>query len=140
MEYGFAHKGKVYTPSGRADIPAAELAEYNAELERKELEWLKTAPERVFLYVRLVGADVSMQHGRVLGDYPWLSGRGIVHTWNGYELDTHARIGPRREFPAFGPFPSRRRAVSCRIFGTLYHGWYMESSGDYCRLKRAKRQ
>lgn len=38
------------------------------------------------------------------------------------------------------PAAAGLQAVTCRIFGVLYHGWYMESSGDYCRLKKAKKQ
>jgi hypothetical protein len=59
-----------------------------------------------------------------------------VGTWLG-GFQTPAWIGQSHHI-GFGG--STRRPITCRIFGVLYHGWYYESSGSYCRLKRAKRQ
>lgn len=97
-------------------------------VEQQELDWLKTGPEKVFLYVKLPNER-----------NPYTS-QGAITTWLGTVLDPSATFGQLREFPCFGPFPSKRRAVSCRIFGVLYHGFYYQSSGSYCRLRKAKRQ
>jgi len=135
--YAIVHEGKAYSPDGlirdTAGVPlsAQDADTYNRLVEAQELAHLKTGPEHAFLYVELVHSAVQME------PTPWLNCRGVVHTWTGFDLDTCASVGPRR-YVGFGG--AYRRAVSCRIFGTLYHGWYFESSGDYCRLKRAKRQ
>ena len=36
-----------------------------------------------------------------------------------------------------GPY-ARKRSVECQIYGVRYVGWYYETAGDYCRLRRAK--
>lgn len=117
MAYAIEFQGNAYTPEGKA--PISDTVAYNLAEEAREIEWLKTAPDHVFLYV-------------TNGEYP------DVHTWLGQSVSTEVRIGPR----AYSGFDrwTYRRAVRCRIFGVLYHGWYMESSGDYCRLRKAKRQ
>ena len=61
-----------------------------------------------------------------------------IHTFLGTPVATHIVIGRKRHM-GFG-FKSYRRAVDCRIFGTRYVGWFMESSGDYCKLRKAKVQ
>lgn len=131
MAYAFGHQDKVFTPDGTLDIKPADVAEYNRKAEAAELRWLETGPDRVFLYVEGVSAR-SLAFGSV-----W-TGHGSITTFLGTVLDDAAQFGPVRKFPCFGPFPSKRRAVRCRIFGRRYHGWYYESSGDYCRLTRTK--
>ena len=98
---------------------------YNKALEAQELDWLKTHPDKVVLYI---GTRVST----LRGDGPFWE----VKTWPGTVLDNFAAVGPRRNV-GFG-YHTYRRSVSCKIFGVQYHGWYMESSGDYCRLRKAK--
>jgi hypothetical protein len=117
--YAITHAGAVFTPDGRLNIPAESVAEYNRLQTARELEHLQAQPERIFAYVKETpgGADIT--------------------TWTG-ETIGQAHLCPRR-YIGFGHH-SYRRAVTVRIFGALYHGWYMESSGDYCRLKKAKRQ
>lgn len=155
MEYIVEFQGTKYTPEGKADVPGT-VEDRNRETERQEIEWLKTAPARVFLYV---GHDQVLRSccraaGKlnavrcpvcesVITDSP----RGyVITTWLGTVLGTHVAIGQRR-IMGFHAMPGRtnnpwfgksyRRAVSCRLFGVLYHGWYFESSGSYCRLKKA---
>lgn len=118
--YLFAHDGTTYDPAGRTAIAPTELQAHNLATEQAEIAWLQTGPDRCFLYVKSA---------------PWRIG-----TWLGTNVATHVEVGPARRFPCFGPFPSVRRSVTCRIFGTLYHGWYFESSGSYCRLKKARSQ
>lgn len=115
-------EGGVFDPDGKLDIAPSETETHNQQLERVQIEELKTGPDRLFLYVKAT-------------DYNTAS----ITTWPGTLVGV-ADMGPKRKFPCFGPFPSVRRSISVRIFGTLYHGWYYESSGDYCRLKKAKRQ
>ena len=117
--YAFNFQGHgVFTPDGRAD-GITDVDAHNKQLEAQEIERLKTAPEKVFLYVKV------LEHGRA-----------DIHTWNGTVVG-NAELGPKRQFRCFGPFPSIRRSVTVCLFGKWYHGWYFESSGDYCRLKRA---
>lgn len=128
MEYAFEHEGKGFLPSGSTPIPASDVAEHNKELEAAEIAWLKTGPDAAVLYVK---------HSKTFdGDT-----KGIpfsITTWLGTQVSESAFFGPRRHI-GFG-YHTYRRAVTCRIFGVLYHGWYMESSGNYCRLRKAKNQ
>ena len=176
--YIFAFEGHgQFDPDGRVEVKDAEA--HNKELERKEIEWLKSGPERVFLYVHMPAvtwhiktegyysghieqntftskADAEkaiverVADGRLrkVDSRGWLiqykafwrqehAGTRIT-TFLGTSVAEHVGIGQRVQV-GFG-FNSYRRSISCRIFGTLYHGWYMESSGDYCRLKKAKNQ
>lgn len=137
MNYGFNHQGRSFFPDGATPVAEtqAQTDARNRETEAHEIEWLKTHPEKVFLYIQLLARqrdNVSSISGA--------AGFARVHTWLGTTLDPNAYVGPSREFPCFGPFPSRRRSVECVIFGARYVGWYFESSGDYCRLRKAKRQ
>lgn len=105
------------------------MSAHNQQSEQTEIEWLRTAPDAIFLYMRQPPDPQNDPRA-------W-----YVTTWPGTIVsDARATVGPARQFPCFGPFPSMRRSVVCRIFGVRYVGWYFESSGDYCRLKKAKRQ
>lgn len=139
MGYGFSFQGKTFTPDG--DVPVTEtpsaMDEQNKETERQEIAWLRSAPDKVFLYVHL---DASY-HALSFAERQQRCPLATVTTWPGTVVSDNAvRLGSARVFPAFGGFGSRRRAISVRLFGVLYHGWYFESSGDYCRLTKAKRQ
>ena len=81
-------------------------------------------PERLFAYVKHNhGSDVS------------------IGLWTGKVISKTAELGLIGIFPCFGPFPSKRRAVRMLgLNGVQYVGWYYESSGDYCRLRKAKHQ
>ena len=119
MNYAFEFQDAAFTPDGRIDTP--NVADHNKQVEQDELGWLRTAPERVFLYVR------TLEYGRA-----------NIITWLGTVVG-NAELGPEREFPCFGGF-SIRRSVNVCLFGSWYYGWYYQSSGDYCRLKKAKHQ
>ena len=135
--YAITHNGKAYGPNGLitdtegTPLLAEHTADYNRQLEEQEMAHIKTGPDNLFLYARITEIGSPSYFS---------SSRGTISTWPGTALDPNANFGPKRNFPCFGPFPSVRRAVTCRIYGVLYHGWYFESSGDYCRLKRSKRQ
>jgi hypothetical protein len=123
--YAFDFQGQAFTPDGRTDVPNTDT--HNREVEAKEVAWLKTHPERAFLYVkRGHGTDAN-------GDQT----DGNVTIWTGIVVGP-CWIGPRVK-AGFG-YHTYRCAITARVFGVLYHGWYFESSGDYCWLKRAKRQ
>lgn len=124
--YGFNFQDKVFTPDGKADFPPSDTDTRNRETEAREIEWLKTAPEKVFLYAHLPYAKQNS------------GAHAEIRTWLGTSVATDVCMDQRR-YMGFG-HNTYRRAVTCRIFGVLYHGWYFESSGDYCRLKKAKRQ
>lgn len=122
MEYAFTFDNHgTFTPSGRQEI--SDVNAHNRELERAEIEHMRTHPERLFLYVdNLPGSP-----------YP-----KSITTWLGTRVDESADFG-RRVNVGFG-FHTYRRSVDCVIFGCRYVGWYFESSGQYCRLRKAKRQ
>jgi hypothetical protein len=109
------------TKNGSTPIPADQVDEHNKHVEQSEIDWLKTGPERMTLYVRQETKEQPFE----------------VITWLGTHL-AYASVG-QRAYIGFDRW-TYRRSVTARIFGTLYHGWYMESSGEYCRLKKAKRQ
>lgn len=112
-----------------AAIAPSDVDARNREIEAREIVWLRTGPDRVFLYVK-------EPPDRDNDPRAW-----YIQTWLGTVVsDARAEVGPSRSLPCFGPFPSKRRSIVCRIFGTRYVGWYFESSGDYCRLRKSKRQ
>jgi hypothetical protein len=131
VSYAFVHEGKAYGPSGSikdvegTPLEAKDADGYNKALEAQEIEWLKTGPERLFLYI----SREEPKDG--------FTGMWTVTTWLGTKL-AYAAMGSKVQV-GFG-MHTYRRAMSATIFGVLYHGWFYESSGDYCRLKRAKRQ
>lgn len=162
-DYAFGHQGKAFTPTGTPVALSQEnIDALNRETERAEIARLQTGPDRVFLYVRMPpNASHTGYYGNSLSSCCRValsmhaiacpvcrltasqmhlnhSADAQIQTWLGTPIATHVRIGPRRAM-GFG-YHSYRRPVSCRLYGVLYHGWYMESSGDYCRLTKAKRQ
>ena len=136
--YAFIHQGQAFTPNGR--LPAETDADtHNRETEARELARLKTAPERVFLYVSLPAEYHAQPAAKRFTSYIGYD-CAIIHTWPGTVVGTDVRLGRAYTVPAFGGFRSTRRSMSCRIFGVRYVGTYYESAGDYCRLRKAKRQ
>jgi hypothetical protein len=98
----------------------------NRATERAEIEHLKTGPERAFLYVRHVPDAWAKHHSPCQ-----------IITWMGTVLDARAEMGPRVPIGSMAVFVAYKRAVRCVLFGRAYYGWYYESSGEYCRLKRS---
>lgn len=153
--YAFVHDGVAFGPSGKIQdtagkpLPAVDADSYNKALEAQEIQHIKAGAEHLFLYVCKVDTTQETMERFIAGGWNrehvesrpqhYKSHRWEIHTWLGTALDANAYVGPAYKTPAFG-WPSVRRAVTCRIFGVLYHGTYYESSGDYCRLRRAKRQ
>jgi hypothetical protein len=82
-----------------------------------EREHIATGPERLFVYVKRGDPDTVIQ-------------------WTGHYLGL-AWIGPKARVGFNGSY---RHPITARIYDHLYHGWYYASSGDYARLKLAKRQ
>ena len=134
MEYAFAHEGKGFMPSGGMPIAAEDVPAHNRELEAREIAWLRTAPQSLFLYVKhplhTTKYDADLRASDLFACE--------ITTWLGTVVSESARMGMRARV-GFG-FHTYRRSIDCRIFGTRYVGWYMESSGNYCRLQKAKRQ
>lgn len=146
--YAIEHNGLAIGPSGPitdvdgVKLEASDVNAYNKALEAQELQRIKTGPERLMLYVKHPDPN-KMVFDR--------EGNWTVTTW----LGTHVGIAwvTQRYRMGFG-HRSYRRAITARIEVLMdgeagesgltkwvdYHGWYYESSGDYCRLKRAKVQ
>lgn len=124
--YAFEHEGRQYTPDGRITVPSTD--DHNKQVEAAEIERIKTHPERLFLYVKHpANVPADCYHKDV-----------AITTWLGTKVSETCVLGRRRQV-GFG-MHTYRRAVDCRIFGVRYVGWYMESSGNYCRLRKAKQQ
>ncbi len=122
--YVFTFQGKAFTPGGQTDamLSADSTTQRNKETERKEIEWLRTGPDNVFLYVRM-------------GDSP------AITTWLGTVLSTQGLlIGPSVLVGGIAGPHARKRSIDTHLFGVRYVGWYYESAGDYCRLRKSKRQ
>lgn len=188
--YAIVHDNIAYGPNGQikdvegTPLEAKDADAYNKEVERQEIDWLKTAPDKVFLYVRMPEAhyEIEYDHNGVYvghieqnhfktkqdcekeiesrinaGKLKRYDSRGFnvryfasrvqpmtgtkVHSWlGGFETPCH--VGSRQVMGFQGHYRggSYRRSVECRIFGVRYVGWFMESSGDYCRLRKAKVQ
>jgi len=137
------HEGKVFSPDGVVPtVSPDEVDRVNQAMDANELAWIKTGPRNLFLYVKppKEGASVYEREGN------WR-----VTTWLGSHVGI-ARVTERYRMGFQGHFRggSYRRAITAKVQvwkggivgGELewadYHGWYMESSGDYCRLKRSK--
>lgn len=140
--YAITHEGIAYGPDGPivdtdgVRLQAEDTAAYNKALETQELARIKSGPDRLMLYVAHPKPDKTIFERE---------GNWRVTTW----LGTHVGIAhvTQRYRMGFG-YGSYRRAITAKIEvlredGSTtwvdYHGWYFESSGDYCRLKRAKR-
>ncbi len=143
--YAFTFQDAVFTPDGKADLTPDTTSDHNAEVERAEIDAIKSGKlDRLFLYVKKVDTtEEHYQRALTQGYTPetterrhWQAHRWSIGTWLGTHLAWAIVGSPRRM--GFGW--STRRHVTVDLFGTLYHGWYYESSGDYCRLKRAKKQ
>lgn len=130
--YAFAHNSMAYGPDGPikdvegTPLEAKDSDEYNRQVEAQELEHIKTGPDRLMIYIVKPKDDCIYWSART-----WLE-TFLGNCW----------LGPRQimGFQSRYIGGSYRRAVTVRIFGTLYHGWYFESSGSYARLKKAKKQ
>jgi hypothetical protein len=135
VNYGIEHEGKVYGPDGLIET-VANVDAHNHEQEQAEIAWLKTGPEKVFLYVEM---PTPSEYERANKITP-LSG-AVITTWLGTVVsDKPSCVGSYSYFREFYGTRSKRRPVDCRIFGVRYVGWYFESSGNYCRLRKAKHQ
>lgn len=133
MSYAVEFNGRVFTPDGEiraASIGAAtpSIAELNREHDAREVEALKRHPERVFLYVKI---DQSRPVGMRLASAKLI-------TWMGTVVCERPHIGHSVAQWIGARFVGTKRSVEATIFGQRYYGWYYESSGGYCRLKRAK--
>lgn len=107
------------------DSEPIEAGKRIARLDEEMLRWLKTGPEKVVLYVKHPTADKGWR----------------VTTWLGTVVGT-AYCTVRYRIGFGGGY---RRAICTKLQmedGSWwpYHGWYYESSGDYCRLRRGKRK
>jgi len=124
MEYVFnvGNAHGTFTPSGRSDIAPQDVDQHNRELESKELEYIKTAPQNLYLYIK--------QHTA--------PGMYVVITWLGTPVSDTCEVGDRQQV-GFG-FHTYRRSVRAIIHGVRYVGIWPESSGEYVRLRKAKRQ
>lgn len=130
--YAITHKGKSYGPDGIITdmdgvvLPASSADDYNQQVQAQQLSWLSTHPAKVMLYVTI---NPDTQHYRIT-------------TCLGHVLDSNPYISPKRVvgFQSYYRGGTYRHAVTCKLFGTTYHGWYFASSGQYCRLTRAKVQ
>jgi len=129
MNYAIEHNGKAFLPDGQAN-DIADVSAHNSQLEQAEIAWLRTAPEKCFLYVKRPSADaVGAENCKTK-----------ITTFLGTTVSDKDSVSfSVRRYMGFG-FNSYRRSITAQIFGTLYHGWYYESSGDYCRLRKAKKQ
>ena len=140
MSYGITHNGKVYGPSGViVDLKPEDVDAYNKQLEASELEWLKTGPEKCTLYIQNPDMECTKHIASATerkGNMYW-----GVSTWLGTRVG-NVWIGDRSISGFQGHYRggTYRRPITVRIFGTLYHGWWYESSGDYVRLKKVKKQ
>lgn len=138
--------------------------ERNRETEREEIQLLQTGLDKVFLYVKMPQTEPFASRAWARGDHikpccvvarnmhaiccpicrltasemdAQAARDTLITTWVGTSVATHVAIGQRVNVGGIAGRHSYKRAVSCRIFGKQYHGWYYESAGDYCRLKLA---
>lgn len=151
MNYAFEFEGRAYEPGGRLDTnlwDKDKVTERNRETELKEIEWLKSAPEKVFLYVKDTDTteesyQKALAHGwtsETTKREAWATHKWEIATWLGTVVSSKAYVGRRVQIGGIAGPHAFKRSVDCIIFGVRYTGWYWESAGDYCRLRKAKRQ
>jgi len=134
--HAITHYGKAIGTDGLitdvegTPLKADDADAYNKAVEAQQIEWLKTAPDKVTLYVKHEGWQ------GVKPNKLW-SHSGYITTWPGTIL-CHAWIGSEVSGGLYGN--AKKASVDCLIFGVRYVGWYYCSSGDYCILRKAKRQ
>ena len=134
--YAIAHKGRAIGPCGvikdvnGTPLDVKDVESFNREVGEQEIAWLKTHPKHIFLYVKMPDKpDPRHEYYSQAGlDTP----RVAITTGLGVTVSQTLRVG-KRKYVGFGG--AYRRSIGCTIFGRAYYGWYMESSGDYCRLR-----
>ena len=132
-QYAFTHESNVFTPDGRVDLRPDQVDAFNRAAEERELAVLQEHPDKATLYCKLAPQRQDMARITYTNQ---MTLSGSIQTWTGTVIDARAWFGPRR-YIGFGHH-TYRRAVTCTLFDVAYHGWFMESSGDYCRLTRSK--
>lgn len=137
--YTFDLQGRAYSPDGsRAESADTGTEARNKQTEQDEIAWLKTGPDKVFLYVKMPDSYEEEPYAKRMAMCAFAMG-GIhspnITTWLGTSVATDVWVG-RSQRIGFGG--ATRRAVTCLIYGIRYNGWYFESSGSYCRLRKAK--
>ena len=109
MNYAIPHAGKVYGPDGLIKdvegtrLKAEDVEEYNKACEKSEIEWLKTGPEKVTLYVKTVDDTQASMDAFVRGGWNrenldpknFKSHHYALATWLGTEIDPRIRMGPK---------------------------------------------
>ena len=66
MEYLIEFEGKQFSPNGMLDEPV-NIEDHNKELERQELEYWATKPDRWHCYVHPSKPEVTSFTGAILG-------------------------------------------------------------------------
>jgi hypothetical protein len=149
--YGFNHEGYTFTSNGDTPIVStqADTDAHNRKTEQAEIAWLKTGPDKVLLYVKQTDTtEETYQDALSKGWTPetterknWASHRWDIQTWMGTRVsEGRAYVGRSVNVGGIAGYHARKRSVDCRIFSVRYVGWYYETAGDYCRLRKAKRQ
>jgi hypothetical protein len=113
--YVFEHEGKQYDPTGKTSVESAE--EHNAGLERAELAFWQTKPERFAAYISKK------------------DGRDIPTTWLG------TQIGCVIEASKFRNNLTGSRMTHVRVRGNngaTYHGSFGSDWSQLVRLRRCK--
>ncbi len=87
MNYGFTHRGKVYTPNGTTGISAEDNLERNEAIEQAMLAAWREQPDRMLAYYHLgvnptfTKGDVTSWLGSYLGEIT--SAHVYRHTFGG---------------------------------------------------------
>jgi hypothetical protein len=131
MDYGFAHEGKVFTPSG-TELSAADNAARNAALTAAELAHWSTQPDTMIGYFDFPAEDGPRMYRERFR--PLLAG-AKVSTWMGDVLGVVIDANVYRHNLG-------GRFVSLRIRGNngaVYHGRASWDGGTVIRLRKAVR-
>ena len=96
MNYAFEFQGKGFLPDGSKPIASTNVSTHNAAIEQAEIEWLKTAPDKVMLYVTIASKRDPSRLGSRLTDGAMGRANGddvYINTWLGTRVSTHEYIG-----------------------------------------------
>lgn len=134
-DYAFVHEGKAYTPNG-TDVPASQVADHNAQIERAQLELWQSAPTMFVAYYNFPSVTVAQREARTWGGTRWFLALENAHisTWLGTRIGTITSARVYRH--NFGG-----RFVALRVQGTNgaeYHGRASWDWGSVITLRRAK--
>lgn len=131
-DYAFVMNGKAYTPN-QTPVRAEDVAAHNAAIERAELDYWATQPDRMLAYYSFPADRAQGVRGYVGTFDPLLTG-ARVNTWTGVTI---GRVSSAHVY--LHNFGSRMIALTVTgTNGANYYGRASWDHGDCITLRKVK--